>query len=301
MNKQSSRYSGYLFALLATAFWSVNFIIARGLSDEISPISIAFYRWLVATLAFIPFTFRSVRRDLPIIKKHFLYICISSILGISLFNTFIYLAGHSTSAINMSMIAITAPVFIVVFSRIFLKDKISIRQILGIFIVFIGAVLLITKGDFSAIIEIKPARGDLWMLLAAMVFAAYSILVKLKPAELKLLPFQQSLFTLGTLFLLPFFVFDKLSPGVEVFSGRNIIAILYAGIFASLIGFLLWNKAITLVGPVKTAMIYYSLPLFSSLLATLFLAEEIHLYHIFCLVLIVSGILITTLKKSSDG
>jgi drug/metabolite transporter (DMT)-like permease len=303
MKKQSSRNIGYLYALLATAFWSVNFIIARGLSDEISPVSIAFYRWSTASLFFLPFSFRSFRRDFSIIRTHFLYICITSLLGISLFNTFIYIAGHSTTAINMSMIAITAPVFIVILSRIFLKESISFHKIMGIVIVFSGALLLITKGQPSSLLEMTPARGDLWMLLAAMIFAAYSILIKLKPAELRLFPFQLSLFIMGTLFLFPFFLQDLLigNGSLQIFNGRILIAILYVGIFASLAAFLLWNKAIEIVGPVRTGMIYYLLPLFSSILAFLFLDEEIRLYHLFCLVLIVSGILISTFKKSSDG
>lgn len=301
MRTQSSPYSGYLYALLATAFWSVNFIIARGLSNEISPVSIAFYRWSAATLFFLPFSIRSFCRDFSIIRKHLLYICITSLLGISLFNTFIYIAGHSTSAINMSMIAITAPVFIVIFSRIFLKEKISFHKILGIVIVFSGALLLITKGKPSSVLELTPAGGDLWMLLAAMIFAAYSILIKLKAAELRLIPFQLSLLITGTLFLLPFFLQDLLigDGSKQIFNGRILIAILYVGIFASLAAFLLWNKAIAIVGPVRTGMIYYLLPLFSSILASLFLDEEIRLYHLFCLLLIVGGILITTYKKSS--
>lgn len=301
MNERSSRISGYFCALMATALWSVNFIIARGLSDEIPAVSIAFYRWSVATLVFIPFSFNAVRKDFSILRKHFLYISVTSILGISMFNSFIYIAGHSTTAINMSMIAITAPVFIVIFSRIFLKEKISLRKVLGIGIVFSGALLLNSKGRPSMIIGMKPALGDLWMVLAAIVFAAYSILVKLRPSELRLIPFQQSIVTMGTLFLLPFFLLERVNAEPQLFSGRIVIAVLYAGIFASLVAFLLWNKAISVVGPVRTGMIYYLLPLFSSVLASLFLGEEIRLYHFFCIIVIVSGILLTTFEKNPDS
>jgi len=145
--------------------------------------------------------------------------------------------------------------------------------------------------------EFRPVRGDLWMILAAMIFAAYSILIKLKPAELRLVPFQQCLFTLGTLFLLPFFAVERISSGPQAFSAEVVVSLLYAGIFASLAAFLSWNKGISIIGPVKTGMIYYSLPLFSSVLAFLILGEEIKLYHLICLMLVISGILIATIEK----
>jgi len=116
---------GYLFALAATIIWSGNFIIARGLSDRIPPVSLAFWRWVVAVIVFLPFALRSLISEWEKLKKNILYLSVVSILGITIFNTLIYFAGQTTTAINLSLISITFPVFIVIISRIFLYESIT--------------------------------------------------------------------------------------------------------------------------------------------------------------------------------
>ncbi|MBL0715626.1 MAG: DMT family transporter [Desulfosarcina sp.] len=283
--------SGYFFAIAATAIWSGNFIIARGLNESISPISLAFWRWVVAVIVFLPFALKPLIAEWDVLKEHIPYLSITALLGITIFNTLIYLAGHTTTAINLSLISITFPVFIVILSRIFFRESITVNKGLGILIVATGVVLLITKGTPSRLLNVSFARGDIWMLVAALTFAIYSILLKRKPEMLSIWAFQLSTFILGLIFLFPFFILEYLTvPPVE-FDPQTVFSILYVGIFASLSAFVLWNKAILTVGPSKAGMIYYTLPLFSGFLAYLFLKENISIIHFYSALLIVSGIL----------
>jgi len=289
-NKQA--FIGYLFAVTATAIWSGNFIIARGLNESIPPVSLAFWRWVVAVIAFLPFALKSVIKEWNSIKKHFLFLSIVSILGITIFNTLIYFAGQTTTAINLSLISITFPIFIIIISRIFLKEVITFNKIIGVVIVIFGVVLLITKGNIAGLFQIEFAVGDLWMLLASLIFAIYSILLKYKPKELSLLAFQLMTFMIGLFFLLPFYIWEyTTSPALE-YDNVTVSSILYVGIFASLIAFVLWNKSIIHVGPTKAGLIYYTLPLFSGFLAYVFLNEEITRVHVYSLFLILIGILL---------
>ena len=129
------------------------------------------------------------------------------------------------------------------------------------------------------------------MLVAALTFAIYSILLKRKPEKLSIWAFQLSTFILGLIFLFPFFILEYVTvPPVE-FDTKIVFSIFYVGVFASLSAFVLWNKAIVTVGPSKAGMIYYTLPLFSGLLAYLFLKEDISIIHFYSVLLIVSGIL----------
>jgi len=283
--------SGYLFAISATAIWSGNFIIARGLHESIPPITLAFYRWSVAVLVFLPFAIKPLISEWRTLKNHLPYLCITSLLGITLFNTLIYFAGHTTTAINLSLIAITFPVFIVIFSRFLFQELITLNKGIGIGLVAVGVVLLITKGSLSRLLSITFAIGDVWMLVASIIFAVYSILLKRKPEQLSIWAFQLSTFILGIIFLFPFFVWEFVTVPPVVFDTKIVISILYVGIFASLSAFVLWNKAVVTVGPSKAGMIYYTLPLFSGFLAFLFLKEEISIIHFFSVVLIISGIL----------
>ncbi len=281
---------GYLFALGATAIWSGNFIIARGLNESIPPISLAFWRWVVAVIVFLPFALKPLIGEWDILKENLPYLSLVALLGVTLFNTLIYFAGHTTSAINLSLISITFPVFIVILSRIFFRELITVNKGIGIVLVATGVVLLITKGSPSQLLNLSFAIGDVWMLLAAFIFAIYSMLVKRKPEKLSVWAFQLSTFLLGLIFLFPFFVWEYATVPPVIFETKTVLSILYIGIFASLSAFILWNKAIMMVGPSKAGMIYYTLPLFSGLLAYFFLKEEISMNHFYCVLLIVSGI-----------
>jgi len=290
---------GYLFALGATAIWSGNFIIARDLNESIQPISLAFWRWVVAVLVLTPFAYKKLIAEWKVLKKNRLYLSIVSFLGVTIFNTLIYFAGHTTTAINLSLISITFPVFIVILSRVFYKEAITVNKAIGILLVLIGVVLLITKGELSKLLNLSFAIGDIWMLLAAIIFAFYSILLRKKPTELSVSGFQLSTFILGLVFMLPFFIWETLySPPIQ-FESKTIFSILYVGIFASLTAYILWNKAIVKIGATNAGIIYYTLPLFSGFLAYIFLGEAIGMNHLYSLLFILSGIIIATLKKKS--
>ena len=292
MDKKQHRqiFHGYIFAITATAIWSGNFIVARGLHDSIPPISLAFWRWTVAVIVFFPFAAKTLIAERQTLKRHIPYLCLTSVLGITIFNTLIYFAGHTTTAINLSLISITFPIFIIILSRIFYRETITLNKSIGIFLVVAGVVLLITKGILSTLLSISFAIGDLWMLLAALTFAVYSILLKRKPKELSIWALQLCTFILGLIFLFPFYAWESLTlPAVE-FDLKTVLAILYVGLFASLAAFVLWNKAIEIIGPSRAGMIYYMLPLFSGVSAYLFLNEDISIIHLYSGLLIIIGI-----------
>ncbi|WP_300461506.1 DMT family transporter [Desulfobacula sp.] len=291
--KKQSFLIGYLFAFGATAIWSGNFIIARGLHDNIPPVSLAFYRWLVAVIVFLPFALKSLIREWGIIQEHPTYFSITALLGVTTFNTLIYIAGHTTTAMNLSLIAITFPVFIVLLSRILYKDPITAQKGIGITLVLIGVVTLITKGSLSALLNISFNRGDVWMLLASIIFAVYSLFLRHKPAAISVMALQLSIFILGLLFLFPFFLWEQTTIQHAILTRTTIPAILYIGIFASLGAFVFWTKAVVILGPAKAGMVYYTLPLFSGFLAYVFLLESINILYFFSMLLIFMGIVTT--------
>lgn len=282
---------GYLFAIGATAIWSGNFIIARGLSESISPISLAFWRWVVAVVVFLPFAVKPLIAEWEILKRNLPYLSITALLGVTTFNTLIYLAGQTTTAINLSLISITFPIFIIILSRFFYGEAITVNKGIGILLVAAGVILLITEGAPSILLNLTFAIGDVWMLMAAIIFAIYSLLLKRRPEKLSIWTLQLSTFILGLIFLLPFYIWDSATVSPLEFDTKTVFAIFYVGIFASLSAFVLWNKAIVAVGPTKAGMVYYTLPLFSGTLAYLFLKEDIGMLHFYCALLIISGIL----------
>jgi drug/metabolite transporter (DMT)-like permease len=295
---KKNHFHGYLFALIATAIWSGNFIVARNLSDTIPPISLAFWRWVIAFMALSPFALTRFIKDWHLLKKHFLYLMITSVFGVTIFNTLIYIAGQTTTAINLSLISITFPIFIIIISRFLYKEKITFEKIVGIILVAIGVVLIITNGSPTLLFQLTFFKGDIWMLLAAIIFAIYSILLKHKPKEINVLTFQYATFTFGLIMLFPFYLIELSVAKPAIYNSTSIISIIYVGIGASLIAFILWNKAILIIGPVRSGMAYYTLPVFSSLLAFFILKENLSTNHFYSAFLIISGIILSNFKTN---
>ena len=289
--------NGYVFALLATILWSGNFIVARDIKDIVDPYSLSFYRWLLATIILLPFAIVPLIKNIVIVKRHFIYLSIVSILGVSLFNTLIYVASHTSSALNLSIISITFPIIVIIISRVIFKEHIGINKFTGILIVLAGVLLLITRGDISVLVNITFNIGDLWVLLAAISFAVYSILLRYKPKTLSMITFQLITFILGTMYLIPLFLWEYDTRVINEPTLNNTISILYIAICSSLLAFIFWNKSIELLGATKAGMIYYTLPIFTGSLAFIFLDEIISYVHLFSILLIFIGIYITNKNK----
>ena len=294
---QKPVFIGFACAIVTVMLWSGNFVIARGLSEQISPLNLAFWRWVVAIVFLLPFALKPLLAQKASIQKHIGYLSIVSLLGITLFNSLIYYAGQTSSAINLALIAITFPVFILILSRIFLKEKISWNKLVGIGLVLIGILLLISKGDLSILTQLTFAQGDVWMLLAALIFAIYSMLLKRKPAEISASVFQLASFILGLIFLLPFYVLELYLVPSKAVNGSVVLSILYVGIFSSLLAFILWTKAIALIGAINAGMVYYAMPIFSGILAIIILDEALTALHIYSALFILSGILLAVIYR----
>ncbi|MDC0611670.1 DMT family transporter [Vibrio sp.] len=295
---ESHRAIGYLCAIAATAIWSGNFIVARGLNTSIEPVSLAFWRWVVAVVCVLPFGLKAIIVEWKAIKRHIIYLLITAVFGVTLFNTLIYKAGQTTSAINLSLISLTFPVFVIVASRLCLNETITTKKVCGIAVVLFGILMLLTGGDFDKLRHLNLASGDGWMLLAAMSFAIYSLLLKFKPKELSVWSMQLSTFALGLLILTPAYLWTSHGQPNTTWEPTTLLSVIYIGVCASLVAFTLWNQAIINIGPVPSGMLYYSLPLFSGGLAFVFLDEPIGLIHLESALLIIAGIILANSRKA---
>lgn len=291
--KKNTYALGMALACLAAVLWSGNYIVARGVHQKISPVSLAFFRWLTATLVLLPFALKQVREQWPLIRLHLPLFSLTALLGVTLFNTFIYIAGKYIPAINLAVIGTTAaPVFVLFLSRLFLKEKVSTYAVSGTILCAGGILLLMSKGVWSNLRHFRLSVGDIWILLAALSFAFYTILVRRKPKALSPLPFLFILFLLGTLFLVPAYIADRAIYPSFVWSPRLLFIFLYLGIGASVGAFLCWNVAIHKIGAAKTALFANLIPVFSSIEAVLILGEESSWVTYVSLLVILLGLLL---------
>jgi len=295
---RKSIYFGIFLATLASLIWSGNFIIARGVYKQIPPISLNFYRWVVATIIIFPFAISKLKAEWPVVKRSWHYLFWASLTGISLFNTFVYIAGHYTTAINLALIGTTSsPIMAIIMARIFLNEKIGWEKLMGLLLCTIGILFLLSKGSFQNLLALRFSSGDAWMLLAAFCFAVYNTLVKKKPSSISPVNFLFITFLSGTILLIPFFFREYgHSPAVD-WNADVFLSILYLGLGASVICFFIWNKAIGILGAGRTVLFGNLIPIFATVEAVIKLHEQFTWIHIVSMIIVFAGLIMANLRS----
>ena len=293
----------YLLLLLVALFWSGNFIVAKGIQESIPPLSLSFWRWALALLILIPFSAKSFLQQKDQMRDHWKIILLLGILGIACFSTFIYIALHSTTVTNTVLVNATNPIFIVIFSWIGFKDRVTLLQIAGIVLSLGGLVWIITRGNPSFLMTLQFARGDLWTLAAAVCWALYTVLLRQYPGRTDSLAFLAVLYTAGLIFLTPLYIWESFNEMPIRLNTVSVSGVLYLGIFPSIFAFIFWNRGVKAVGANRAGVFIYLIPVFSIVLAFLLFDESFKPYHPPGILLIGLGIFLTTYfgkRKPSD-
>ncbi|GLP94932.1 DMT family transporter [Paraferrimonas sedimenticola] len=281
---------GTLAAITATLIWSGNLLIARFLHADIPPVALATYRWIIATLALLPIAWPMLFKQRREVARHWRFLLPLSLLGVSGFNTFIYIASEHASALKMALMAISFPLFTLIFSRIRYGTLIRPLQIWGLCLVLIAATALIFDGDWSKALSLEWHNSDAWMITAAVSFAIYSMMLPYQPNSLHPLTTLLATFIIGTLCLLPLFLIEGLSVPEYQITPQAWASIAYIGVFASLVAYWLWNQAVAQIGALQAGFCYYLLPVFAGVLGALWLDEPLGWFHGLCALTMVIGL-----------
>lgn len=267
------------------------------MKDSIPAVSLAFFRWFSASLIIAPFALKQFKKEWKAVKENRLYIFFISLIGISVFNTLLYVAGHYTTAINLGLISTTSsPVMAIIMARIFLKEYIGWKKMTGLLLCIIGVLVILSKGDFQKLFSLHFEKGDLWALVAAFCFAMYSVMVKKKPAAISPTNFLFIIFSLGTILLLPVYISEiNLTPQIT-WNARAITSVVYLGIGASVISYLFWNIAILKIGAARTVLFGNLIPVFTAIIAVFYLGETFTVYHAISMTLVFAGLLLANLR-----
>jgi len=279
-------------------FWSGYFVIARFIHDDISPIELVFFRWFGTLIALSPLLFIHRKKIFSSIKNNFLIMIALSLLGISGYNSFVYLGLQTTTATNALLINSSTPIMIILLAAGILKQKMSLFQIIGIGLSTLGVIFLVLQGDFTKISSLGFNPGDIWIVIAGLSWALYSVLMKYKPKDLRALEFLSAIVFLGSIVLLGIYLYSGygFSTGITAV-GNNYWVILYLVIFPSILSYIFWHKGIDEIGADKTGQFTHLMPIFGSILAFIFLNETLELFHLMGMVLIGFGIYLSLFLK----
>jgi drug/metabolite transporter (DMT)-like permease len=288
----------YIFLVLAVLFWSGNFITGRYISTSIEPMQLSFYRWFFVLVLLLPYIFINYKDLILGFKKDSLLLVVFGAFGIAGFNTFLYYGLQTTSATNALLINSSTPIFIILISSIIFRIAITKIQILGVLLSTLGVLYLILKGNINHILELNFTPGDLWILLAALDWAIYSVLLKFKPKDLSSFSFLTITSFIGVMILYIAFILQGYSLEFSFLSNKEVLySLIYIVIFPSILSFYFWNMATIEIGANKAGQSAHLMPIFGAILAYIFLGEVLEFYHIVGIVLIAIGIYLTMFFK----
>jgi drug/metabolite transporter (DMT)-like permease len=292
----------YVFLVLAALFWAGNFTFGRVLSEALPPFGINLIRWILACAVLVPLTLRregSIFRPAP---GHWPALVAMSVAGVILFQSLVYLSLRSTTSINAALIAATTPIITLLIAAAIGADRLTGRRTAGALLSLLGVAWVVSQGSLEALLSLSVNRGDLTMLLAALLWAVYTVLSQRVLRSLSPL----STTTITALLALPPLAliggYELLTRPVGTITPWVVLGLLYIGVFASVAAFLCWNAGIGRIGAARGANFLNLIPLFTASLAVPLLGEPLGAAQLIGGLLVVSGVTLAYFRpKGSDG
>ena len=280
----------YVLLTLCMLFWAGNAVVGRAVVGVVPPLTLSFWRWVIALAIIVPFGLPHVRKDFAAVRAQWRTLFMLALFSVAAFNTLLYLALKWTTAINASLVGATGPAVIPLIAWMVLRERVSPRQAAGIAASFGGVLIVITQGDVGVLASLGFNHGDLLVLLAVVAWSIYSVLLRRHSASLHPLTFLTVTFAFGFAIITPFAAWEYANGARMTLSALSLGGIAYVGIFPSLFSFLFWNRGVTAIGVSRAAQFLYLVPVFAAALAIAFLGESLAFHHVAGVALIFIGI-----------
>ena len=290
-----------ILLIAASFFWSGNFFSGKiAFLSDLTPFKLSFFRWILALLILLPFTYAQIIKDLEYYKKNILLMTVISILGVTIFNSFTYISLQTTLVINSTLMASVAPVMMIGFSWLIFRTKTTTLQFTGIILSLLGAFAIILKGSLNNLYNLYFTAGDLWMLGAVVSWCLYSVLLKKIDSKTSQLANLEVMIIIGVIFIIPFYIFESFNTSYLPSTGLDLAIIGYVAVFASIVAFFSWNKGVSIIGPNRASLFLHLIPVFSAIWAVSFLNEKFAFFHVIGVLFILSGIILSNIKLSYE-
>ncbi|AWT09161.1 EamA family transporter [Stutzerimonas frequens] len=291
--RQGPAFAGLLIAVLC---WSGNALVGRAFHDSIPPLSLSFWRWVLATSLLLPFVAKGIWTHRATLRAAGWRLPVLAAMGIASYNSLLYTAAQSTEAINLTLVNTCLPLATFIGAGFLLGEWPLRRAWFGMAVAAGGLLYLISRGSWQTFASLSFQRGDLIMLLAVLAWALYTLLLRRWARHLLVPPLVLLgvLMLLGLPLILPFYLLELGRVGGFALTPSNLAAIGYTAVFASLVAYVGWNHGVKIVGAGRAAMVMYLMPVFTALLGWLLLGEALRTFHWIGGALIFAGLLLAT-------
>jgi len=280
-----------LVPFLTSLAFSGSFVAAKYTTADLTPLATTLLRYIIAIVFFAVLIILKKKPFFSIKRSHLFRLLIAGLFGIVGYHYFLFASLHYTSVANTAIINGLSPVVTGLLAAVVIAERLSRLNWLGIVVAFAGVLMLVSRGDLNLITQLEFNTGDLLMLTAVFCWAVYALIIKRMVEQYSTLTvtFLSALFAVGA--MLPLIIFEDLPGQLRAISLPSVLALLYMGIAASGIGYLLYNMSIKQIGPTRTSGVVYStVPVFTAALALLFFAEPLTVPMLISTALVIVGL-----------
>ena len=275
-----------------------NLVVARGGVEYVPPISLAFWRWFFVFLILLPFTYKIIFKNIKYLKKEYKKLFFLGIMGCGVCGAFPFMAGTTTTVANMGIIYTSSPIFIILISSYFYKERLNIFQLLGLVLCFAGVISIIAKGDMSLLVSLKFTSGDLWMLGAAVGWALYAVFLLNWKSEFNLFSRFTIIAFFGALSLLPFSLIENYFIRSVIFNNDFYFWTIFAAISPGIIAFSLYAQVQKNLGASITGFTLYLFTVYGAFYGIVIFGEHLERYHYYGAALVFTGMFLARKKNN---
>lgn len=282
-------YLAYACLVGTMLCWGANAVFGRLAVGEVSPMLVVLGRWVGVAILCTIFLRPIIVKDWPVLKRHLPYLFLCGALGFTGFNALFYVAAHTTTALNIGILQGAMPVFVLIGAFLVYRERITRIQSIGVLLTFAGVVTIASGGSLDRLMQLEFKPGDILMILAAFLYASYTVALRNRP---KVSPLSMFAVMAGAALIVSLPV-----AGAEAALGqaqwptpKGWLVVALVTIFPSFIAQIIFIQGVDRVGPGRAGVFMNLVPIFATGLAVAILDEAFEGYHAAALILVVIGI-----------
>ena len=279
----------WLVLTLAPLLWAGNSVAGKLATADWPPFTLSLARWTLAGLLLLPFAWRGLRADWPVVRAHLGLLCAMGTIGMGLFSLLLYLALNTTTATNASIVQAVTPALIMVANFAVFRLRVSALQLAGLAASILGVIVVTTGGDPARAFAGGIVAGDAWMLLASAFYGGYTFALRWRP-PIRWTSFMVVICASAAAAAAPFAAWELGRVAVPTPTAAGWAVLGYIVVFPTLVSQIAWARGVELIGSNRAGLFFNLMPIFGVALAVALLGERLAAHHAIGLVLVLGGI-----------
>lgn len=265
--------------VVAPILWSAHHLVVRWVGDWFPPHQLTFWRWLVALIPMLVVAGPALWRDREVARSEWRTLLLLGALGMWITGVAVAISGRTTTATNIGLVYSVAPVLIILLSAVVYRERLLAVQVIGTLVAFAGVVAIVIRGDPQVLVDLTFTPGDFWVMLAAVAWAVYSVILRYRPTRLDLFARLAAIMAGGVIILAPLAAVEAVVVGMPPATTQAFVAALILGLSPGFGAYMCYSWLVREIGTARTGLMIYVVPLYNALFGAWLLDERPGAYH----------------------